>query len=61
MNFRKPPQEHDGEMHARGISCLKQFVAMLFCHLAKAKSLREIIGAMASQDTVLYHLGCRWR
>jgi hypothetical protein len=32
---------------------------MLFCHLAKAKSLREIIGGMASQGTLLYHLGTK--
>ena len=55
--FKKAVQEHSGERHARGISCWDQFVAMLFCHLAKAKSLREIIGGMASQESFLYHLG----
>ena len=57
--FQKAVQEHDGERHARGITCWDQFVAMLFCHLAKAKSLREIIGGMASQGTFLYHLGTK--
>jgi hypothetical protein len=57
--FQKAVQEHDGERHARGITCWDQFVAMLFCHLAKAKSLREIIGGMASQGTLLYHLGTK--
>lgn len=32
---------------------------MLFGHLAKAKSLREIIGGMASQESFLYHLGAK--
>lgn len=57
--FQKAVQEHKGERHARGITCWDQFVAMLFCHLAKAKSLREIIGGMASQGTFLYHLGTK--
>ena len=57
--FKKAVQEHSGERHARGISCWDQFVAMLFCHLAKAKSLREIIGGMASQESLLYHLGAK--
>ena len=57
--FKKAVQEHSGERHARGISCWDQFVAMLFCHLAKAKSLREIIGGMASQESFLYHLGAK--
>jgi len=41
------------------MSCWDQFVTMLFCHLAKAKSLREIIGGMASQESFLYHLGVK--
>lgn len=57
--FQKAVTEHNAERHARGISCWDQFVAMLFCHLAKAKSLREIIGGMASQETLLYHLGTK--
>lgn len=57
--FQNAVFEHGGERHARGISCWDQFVAMLFCHLAKAKSLREIIGGMASQEAFLYHLGTK--
>jgi len=41
------------------MSCWDQFVTMLFGHLAKAKSLREIIGGMASQESFLYHLGAK--
>lgn len=57
--FQKAVQQHSAERHARGITCWDQFVAMLFCHLAKAKSLREIIGGMASQEPFLYHLGAK--
>jgi hypothetical protein len=59
MNFRKPSRSIRENGFARGITCWDQFVAMLFCHLAKAKSLREIIGGMASQGTFLYHLGTK--
>jgi hypothetical protein len=57
--FQKAVNVHKADRHARGISCWDQFVAMLFCHLAKAKSLREIIGGMASQEPLLYHLGTK--
>jgi hypothetical protein len=36
--------EHRAERHARGFTCWGQFVAMLFCHLGRAQSLREICG-----------------
>ncbi len=57
--FQKAVNQHKAERHARGISCWDQFVAMLFCHLAKTKSLPEIIGGMASQEPLLYHLGTK--
>ena len=40
--FHKLVAEHRAERHAKGFSCWDQFVAMLFCQLAQAKSLREI-------------------
>ena len=36
------------ERHARGFTCWGQFVAMLFCQLGRAHSLREICRAWAS-------------
>ena len=36
------------ERHARGFSCWGQFVAMLFCQLGRAHSLREICGGLRS-------------
>src|SRR5438128_7891577 len=35
------------ERHARGFTCWAQFVAMLFCHLAHADSLRIICNGLS--------------
>ncbi len=45
------------ERHARGFSCWGQFVAMLFCQLGRAHSLREICGGLRSSEGKLKHLG----
>lgn len=45
------------ERHARGFSCWSQFVAMLFCQLAQARSLREISDGLKSCEGKLRHLG----
>ena len=45
------------ERHARGFTCWGQFVAMLFCQLGRAHSLREIWGGLASCEGKLAHLG----
>jgi hypothetical protein len=45
------------ERHARGFSCWGQFVAMLFCQLGRAHSLREITGGLRSCEGKLKHLG----
>ena len=39
--FQKAVSEHKAERHARGFTCWGQLVAMLFCHLGQARSLRE--------------------
>jgi hypothetical protein len=48
---------HRGEKHAKGMTCWSQFVALLFCHLGGARSLREIIGGLAASEGKLRHLG----
>jgi Domain of unknown function (DUF4372) len=48
--------EHRTERHARGLS-VGAFVAMLFCHLGRAQSLREIRGGLAASEGKLRHLG----
>jgi hypothetical protein len=45
------------ERHARGFTCWAQFVAMVFCHLAHADSLRIICNGLSSCLGKLKHLG----
>jgi len=55
--FERAVVEHRAERHARGFTCWGQFVAMLFCHLGRAQSLREICGGLAASEGKLRHLG----
>lgn len=57
VEFQKAVVEARAERHARGFTCWGQFVAMLFCQLGKAHSLREIVGGLASCEGRLAHLG----
>lgn len=56
-DFERAVREHHAERHARGFTCWGQFVAMLFCHLGRAQSLREICGGLAASEGKLRHLG----
>ena len=55
--FQKAVVATRAERHARGFTCWSQFVAMLFCQLGRAYSLREICGGLASCEGRLAHLG----
>jgi hypothetical protein len=55
--FQKAVVATKAERHARGFTCWGQFVAMLFCQLGRAHSLREICGGLASCEGKLAHLG----
>ena len=55
--FEQAVRKHRAERHARGFSSWGQFVAMLFCQLGGAKSLREICGGLAASEGKLRHLG----
>ena len=57
QEFEQAVAEHRAERHARGFSCWGQFVAMLFCQLGHAQSLREICGGLAASEGKLKHLG----
>ena len=57
LEFQRAVTEHRAERHARGFTCWGQFVAMLFCQLGRAKSLREICGGLACAEGKLSHLG----
>jgi hypothetical protein len=57
VEFERSVREHKAERHARGFTSWGQFVAMLFCQLGRAHSLREICGGLASCEGKLKHLG----
>lgn len=57
LEFEQAVRDTRAERHARGFTCWGQFVAMLFCQLGQARSLREICGGLAGCEGKLKHLG----
>src|SRR3970040_1244636 len=57
VDFQQAVIATNAERHARGFTCWEQFVAMLFCQLGRAHSLREICGGLATCEGKLAHLG----
>ncbi len=57
VEFEAAVGQHKAERHARGFTCWGQFVAMLFCQLGRAHSLREICQGLAASEGKLKHLG----
>lgn len=57
QDFQRAVKAHKAERHARGFGCWSQFVAMMFCHLGQAKSLREICNGLMAIEGKLKHLG----
>jgi hypothetical protein len=57
IEFEQAVRAHQAERHMRGFPCWGQFVAMLFCQLGQAHSLREICGGLAATEGRLKHLG----
>jgi hypothetical protein len=57
FEFDRMVKEHKAERHARGFTCWGQLVAMLFCQLGRAHSLREICNGLAASEGKLRHLG----
>ena len=57
LEFESAVRQHQAEWHARGFGSWGQFIAMLFCQLGHAKSLREICGGLAASEGKLRHLG----
>jgi len=58
-SFMRLVYDSKAERHAKGFSSWDQYVAMLFCQLAQAKSLREISDGLAVTCGKLSHLGLR--
>jgi len=55
--FYRAVMETGAEKGTKGFSSWQQFVAMIFCQLGQAHSLREICGGLASCLGKLKHLG----
>jgi len=56
-DFERIVREMGAEYRSKGLSSWSQFVAMLFCQLGRAHSLREIEGGLKSCEGKLTHLG----
>ena len=56
-HFARSVKALNAERGAKGFTCWGQLVAMLFCQLAQAKSLREIEQGLRSCEGKLRHLG----
>jgi len=56
-DFERIVREMGAEYRSKGLSSWSQFVAMLFCQLGRAHSLREIEGGLKSCEGKLAHLG----
>ena len=57
--FGRVVRELKAERGAKGFRCWDQFVAMLFCQLGAAHSLREICGGLNTAMGRVVHLGLR--
>lgn len=55
--FSQAVRETKAERMTKGFTCWDQFVAMLFCQLGQAHSLREICGGLATCLGKVKHLG----
>jgi hypothetical protein len=55
--FEAAVKHHQADKHAKGMTSWSQFIALMFCHLGGARSLREIIGGLAASEGKLKHLG----
>jgi hypothetical protein len=57
--FAKVVREHNSDKHNKGLNTWTHFVSMLFCHLAKSNSIREICNGLRSAAGNLNHLGVK--
>jgi hypothetical protein len=57
LEFTRLVKEHQAERASKGFTCWTQLVAMLFCQLARADSLREICNGLKCCLGKLVHLG----
>ena len=58
-DFAALVRKHGAERNIKGFPCWTQFVAMMFCQLARADSLREICNGLKCCLGKLVHLGIK--
>lgn len=58
-DFDRHVRELKAEYGSKGFACWDQFVSMLFCQLARCRSLREISQGLRSCEGKLQHLGMK--
>ena len=58
-DFARAVGQLDAERATKGFRCWDQFVAMTFCQLAGADSLREICDGLSTAMGKLTHLGIK--
>jgi len=56
-DFERAVRDHEAEKASKGLASWDQFVAMMFCQMGSADSLREIHGGLATALGKLRHLG----
>ena len=56
-DFARHVHDLKAEHRAKGFTCWEQFVSMLFCQLAQARSVREITDGLQCCEGKLKHLG----
>ncbi len=57
VGFAGIVRKHQAERACKGFSCWGAFVAILFCQLGQAHSLREIVGGLGSMPGKARHAG----
>lgn len=55
--FQKSVRQYQTDKHNKGINSWTHLVAMLFCHLSKSQSIREITNGLLSASGNLNHMG----
>ena len=55
--FTKAVEKYETDKYSKGINSWTHLVSMLFCHLSKAQSIREITNGLMSITGNLKHLG----
>jgi hypothetical protein len=58
-NFRSLVKKYSSDKHCKGIDSLTHLISMLFCHLGKVNSVRDISNGLRGITGNLNHLGVK--